>query len=148
VIRTLVDQLSDDRFAVREQASRELARLAGGSRGLLKQVKIDDPEVTWRLRKILVAVERGPTPVASAGRPLRLKESLACLAVHPDGRHWIAVSGSSLAAKLVVGRFTQAGPRIVREIKCAHAPTTLRISDDGRRILAANGDGTVSVFAW
>ena len=72
-LRRLVVQLGDERFAAREQASRELASKGPAALPLLRPaLSGPDPEVARRARDCVAAIERGPGPLlpAAAARML------------------------------------------------------------------------------
>ncbi|RIK84755.1 MAG: hypothetical protein DCC68_00240 [Planctomycetota bacterium] len=145
-VRKLVADLSSDKYRVRQAATEALVRVAGSMREQIQNVAADDPEVVWRLRQIMLGVERGETPTAPLGAPLALDDAPQSLAVHPDGIHFAAVLRADAAAKIVLGRFTKNGPEKLRTLETGHSPNIVAFSGDGRRMFAANRDGTVSVF--
>lgn len=72
-VRTLVRKLGDDSFAVREEATRRLARLAGRATPFLRPALDNpDPEVRRRAAECLRLIERGEAPglAAAAARAL------------------------------------------------------------------------------
>jgi WD40 repeat protein len=145
-IERLVADLSSEKYPVRQAATEALVKVAGKMREQIQNVSADDPEVVWRLRQIMLGVERGETPTAPLGSPLTFDDSPQSLAVHPDGLHFAAVLRADAAAKIVIGCFTKDGPRKIETIETGHSPGIVAFSADGRRLFAANRDGTVSVF--
>lgn len=145
-VRRLIDDLSADRYRTRQEATEKLVRVANAMREQLQSVSTDDPEVAWRLRQIMVGVERGESPTKTLGKPLVLADAPHSLAVHPDGVHFAAVLRADAAAKIVLGRFRPEGAETLRTIETVHSPSRVVFTADGRRMLAANRDGTVSVF--
>ena len=146
-VRRLIDDLSADRYRVRKAATERLVRVADAMREELQNVRTDDPEVAWRLRQIMLGVERGETPSATLGKPLTLADVPHSLAVHCDGIHFAAVLRTDAAASIVLGRLTPDGAVALRTIETGHSPSRLVFSADGRRLFAANRNGTVSVLA-
>jgi WD40 repeat protein len=142
----LVADLSSDKYRVREAATEALVKVARKMREQIQNVSADDPEVVWRLRQIMLGVERGETPSAPLGTPLTFDDPPQSLAVHPDGLHFAVVLRADAAAKIVIGCFTKAGPRRIQAIETGHSPGIVVFSADGKRLFAANRDGTVSVF--
>lgn len=145
-VRRLVADLSSDKYRVRQAATEALVRAAGSMREQIQSVAADDPEVVWRLRQVMLGVERGETPTAPLGTPLALEDPPQSLAVHPDGLHFAAVLRNDAAAKIVLGRFAKNGPEKLRTLDSGHSPSVVAFAADGRRLFAANRDGTVSVF--
>lgn len=145
-VRQWIADLSSDTFRVRELATRKLVGVASGMREHIENVAVDDPEVSRRLRQIMLGVERGSTPSALLGKPLAFDETPQSLAIHPDGRHFAVTLRTDSEATIVIGRFTPEGAETVRTISTGHSPSMLSFSADGRRMFAANRDGTVSVF--
>jgi DNA-binding beta-propeller fold protein YncE len=145
VAQLLADLASDD-FKVRQAASEALVRVAGPMREQIQQTASDDPEVVWRLRQIMLGVERGETPTAQLGTALTFTDDPQSLAVHPDGQHFAAVLRTDAAAKIVLGHFTKEGPKNLRTIETGHGPSIVSFTVDGKRMIVANRDATVSVF--
>jgi hypothetical protein len=80
-IRRFIADLGDQRFAVREAATKELTELGASAEPALKQAAADKPslELRMRLRKVL---EQLPLPALTAeeARNLRAIEVLECVA--------------------------------------------------------------------
>jgi WD40 repeat protein len=145
-VRRWINDLSSEKYRVRELATRKLVGVASAMREHIENVSVDDPEVTWRLRQIMLGVERGSTPSAPLGTPLAFEETPQSLAIHPDGIHFAVTLRTDAQATIVLGQFTLEGPQTLRTITTGHSPSMLSFSADGRRLFAANRDGTVSVF--
>jgi hypothetical protein len=78
--RRLIAQLDDDKFAVREKASRELAGLGAMAEATLRQAANDhrSPEVRQRLRNILDAIKQRKKAEEDFG-PERVRMAVAIL---------------------------------------------------------------------
>ncbi|MEX2187870.1 MAG: WD40 repeat domain-containing protein [Pirellulales bacterium] len=145
-VRSLVAALANDRYRIRQDATERLVRVAGTMREHLQNVSTEDPEVAWRLRQIMLGFDRGESPSTLLGKPLALADAPQSLAVHGDGIHFAAVLRVDAAASIVIGRFTKDGAKTLRTIETGRSPNQVAFSADGRRMFAANRDGTVSVF--
>jgi WD40 repeat protein len=145
-VRRLIGDLSNDRYRIRQEATDKLVRLANAMREHLQNVTTNDPEVAWRLRQIMLGVERGEAPSMALGQALPLDDVPQSLAAHGDGVHFAVVLRADAAASIVIGRFTPDGAATLRKIETGHSPSRLAFSADGRRLFAANRNGTVSVF--
>src|SRR5439155_15682197 len=102
-VRTLVRQLGDDSFEVREQASAELAAIGALARPLLEQALRDpDPEVVYRARDCLQRIkgEKG------SNAPLLAAAARLLAARRPAG-----------AAEVLLSYFPSADESVAEEIR-------------------------------
>lgn len=134
VVDTLIAQLGDDKFAVREDAQKKLIELAGANhelileRCLVANVKTDDPEVVYRTRAVMdLIVEKY---LFMKPRPYLGVQLQAIMMRSIQGRHGSAIILSSVIEDTAAMRAGLMAGDLV-----------FRIND-----LALTTDGTVDKF--
>jgi WD40 repeat protein len=142
-IRTLIAQLGDSAFAVREAAHKRLADLGEPALEMLQKAAKEnvDPEVREHLRQLVQAITSSFfTEVRAFERPQGYTQRLA---VTPDGRKVVAIGfGSLRCLNLADGKETVA----------FEWPATLRFSwafgmaPDGLRVIVGSDDHMARVF--
>jgi len=141
----LLAQLADEDYFAREKAELRLLQCGVQVEEHLERADMKNAEVRMRVGRIRAAIESSLSPTHLIGK-LEMEERLSSLAIHPDGRHWVAAGGYGAGCQLFFGTLTGDGLKIIAPRKTPHGPDQLHFSPDGRRLVIANRDGTIGVY--
>ncbi|HYG76376.1 MAG TPA: PQQ-binding-like beta-propeller repeat protein [Planctomycetota bacterium] len=146
-IKRLIVKLSSDEFQERQAAVAALAAMGkAASAALAKLDTSRDLDLALRVRQVNERMAAANVPARPAASTPDLGGSIRSLAIHPDNLHWAAVVSVEPVREIVLGKFTETGVEIVRRISDPHYPRSVLFSPDGKKLLVANSDSTISIF--
>ncbi len=143
-----VASLASEVFAEREAAKRELLALGTAVLPNLEDLRSDDPEVRLQLAQVMRVLREKLS--GALEESLAFDKDVVGFDVHPDGVHWVAVTGRGHATKLHLGR---RGPKsgtfeVIASVDSPHSAHHARFSGDGKWLVTGNRTATLSVYRF
>jgi hypothetical protein len=136
--RAVIGQLQADEYRLREEATQRLLDAGRDILPLLTTAPTDNPEARARIdlvRKALALPSYKFVGVMPCGQ-------ISCFAVHPDGRHFVAVEEK----KLLVGRVEPGRLEVMGVVAVEAAPTAITFDAQGR-LLVGYANGALAEYA-
>jgi len=146
-VEQLISQLGDDKYKVREEATRKL--IEGGLPVLdaIQTLETDDPEVRHRLGLVRAEIPKTLGEYrTSAFCRLRLPFP-RLLYFQPNGRQCVSTHGYyDTYTPLVIGELRDGRLRVLQTIEPEYKPVAARFAEDGT-LYVGNYNGTISVYS-
>ncbi|MDA7887816.1 hypothetical protein N9A86_00345, partial [Akkermansiaceae bacterium] len=145
-IRALVIELANEQFGIRKAATDELIAMGEKVLPHLEKIDVSDPEVSARLEGVreMILGQGGGNAIKVSHA---FKDTLKMVCGDPTGRYWAGITGDGKSAKIVLGEVIEEKIVLIEEVASERHPESIAFSADGRTLVAANGDGTMTIYS-
>ncbi len=144
-IEILIAELVAEKYSERDAATKTLIARGTKILPLLEQIKPDDPEAAFRLKRIKSKIRTGQLE-GELETLHEFKEDVTAFAGDPLGRYWAAIVGRESNARVVIGEVRNRKLHVLQQLSDGHSPKTLTFSGNGTMLATGNRNGTVSLF--
>lgn len=144
-LEELIKQLASVDFKKRDEATKELKAIGVTALPTLEKIDADDPEVTFRVRKIINLISGG----GEEGDLKMIHEfnnDIYTLTADPKGRYFAATIGWSANASLIIGEIINGKAIILQTLKTGRSPDSVSFSPNGQFLATGNRNGTVDIY--
>jgi WD40 repeat protein len=143
-----VADLASDSFPEREIAKEALIALGPGVISPLEALNPSDPEVRLQIAQVSRLLRK--KLAGAIALVANLDKSITGFAAHPDGVHWVAVTGSGHTTQLHLGRADRAASsfEVIAKISSPHSASSARFSKDGKWLLTGNRTASLGLYRF